>query len=96
MTMPLITPIDEHLRIAGEAFKRIEGRDPEEVVGAELPTPATFETNRAYVTDILENTVDLRLIVVLNALHGGAGALEQSISVLLFLFGDQSGHFSRL
>jgi len=52
----------EHLRIAGEAVKRIEGRDPEEIVGTELPTPATFETNRAYVAEVLENTVDLRLI----------------------------------
>src|SRR5688572_24001236 len=52
----------EHLRIAAEVFRRIDGRDPEELVGTDLPTPATFESNRAYVTDVLENTVDLRLI----------------------------------
>jgi hypothetical protein len=52
----------EHLRIAGEAMQRIEGRDPEELCGGDLPTPATFETNRAYVTQVLKETADLRLI----------------------------------
>jgi len=44
----------EHLRIAGEAFKRIEGRDPQELVGGDLQTPATFESNRAYVNEVLQ------------------------------------------
>jgi hypothetical protein len=52
----------EHLRIAGEHFKRVDDRDPEQVVGTDLPTPATFETNREYVTNVLETTVNLRLI----------------------------------
>jgi rubrerythrin len=52
----------EHLRIAGEMLKEQQGIDPEELCGGELPTPATFETNRAYVTRVLENTVDLRLV----------------------------------
>jgi hypothetical protein len=52
----------EHLRIAGEALKRMEGVDPEALCGTTLPTPATFETNRAYVTDVLKATADMRLV----------------------------------
>ena len=52
----------EHLRIAGEMLKEQQGIDPEELCGSELPTPATFETNREYVTKVLEETVDLRLV----------------------------------
>jgi hypothetical protein len=52
----------EHLRIAGEALKRAEGIEPEELCGTDLPTPATFETNREYVTNVLMETADLRLI----------------------------------
>jgi hypothetical protein len=52
----------EQLRIAGEYLKRIENRDPQELCGVELPTPATFETNREYVTQVLKDTATLRLI----------------------------------
>jgi len=52
----------EHLRIAGEMLKSLEGRDPEEIVGTTLPTPATFEDNHQYVTKVLEETADLRLV----------------------------------
>jgi hypothetical protein len=52
----------EHLRIAAEALKRLEGKDAEEMCGTDLPTPATFETNRDYVTEVLLGTADLRLI----------------------------------
>jgi len=52
----------EHLRIAGEAIKSIEGKDPTEIVGNSLPTPGTFEENKAYVADVLMNTVDKRLM----------------------------------
>lgn len=52
----------EHLRLAAEALKRVEGRDAEEICGNELPTPATFETNREYVTKVLMETGELRLI----------------------------------
>jgi rubrerythrin len=52
----------EHLRIAGEMLKTLEGKDPEEIVGTTLPTPATFETNREYVAKVLRETVDLRLV----------------------------------
>jgi hypothetical protein len=53
----------EHLRIAGEALKRLQGKDPEELCGTELPTPATFETNRQYVTRVIQEQSDLRLVV---------------------------------
>ena len=52
----------EHLRIAGEHLRRLQGRDPEEITGTELPTPATFESNREYVTGVLRETADLRLV----------------------------------
>jgi hypothetical protein len=52
----------EHLRIAGEMLKEQQGMDPEELCGTELPTPATFETNREYVTQVQLDTVDLRLV----------------------------------
>jgi rubrerythrin len=52
----------EHLRIAGEMLKTKENKDPQELCGVDLPTPATFETNRDYVTDVLEKTVKLRLV----------------------------------
>ena len=52
----------EQLRIAGEYLKRIENRDPQELCGVDLPTPATFETNREYVTQVIKDTATLRLI----------------------------------
>ncbi|HXH84153.1 MAG TPA: ferritin-like domain-containing protein [Candidatus Tectomicrobia bacterium] len=52
----------EHLRIAGEMLKLLQGKDPEEIVGTTLPTPATFETNREYVARVLRETADLRLV----------------------------------
>lgn len=51
----------EHLRIAGEAIKKYEDKDPEEIVGSELPTPGTFEENKEYVAEVLFDTVDWRL-----------------------------------
>jgi hypothetical protein len=53
----------EHLRIAGEALRRMQNKDPEELMGTELPTPATFETNREYVTNVIKEQSDLRLVM---------------------------------
>ena len=54
----------EHLRIAGEALERLQGKDPQELMGAEgLPTPATFEINREYVTNVIKETSGLRLVM---------------------------------
>ena len=52
----------EHLRIAGDALQRRQGKDPQEVCGRELPTPATFESNREYVTRVIQEQSDLRLV----------------------------------
>lgn len=52
----------EHLRIAGEALRQLQGTEPAEICGTELPTPATFETNREYVTRVLAEQSDLRLV----------------------------------
>src|SRR3546814_11135591 len=50
----------EHLRLACEAMKNIEGRDPAEFLPANgMPEPMTFEPNKEYVRDVLERTVDL-------------------------------------
>jgi Mn-containing catalase len=52
----------EHLRLAGEAIKKYEDKDPEEICGSELPTPGTFEENKEYVADVLFETVNKRLM----------------------------------
>lgn len=51
-----------HLRVAADALRRLQGKDPEEITGAELPTPATFESNREYVTNVMKQTANLRLV----------------------------------
>jgi hypothetical protein len=53
----------EHLRVAGDALKRLQNKDPEELMGTELPTPATFEVNREYVTNVIKGQSDLRLVM---------------------------------
>jgi hypothetical protein len=52
----------EHLRIAGETLRRLQGKEPQEICGTELPTPATFESNREYVTRVIKEQSDLRLV----------------------------------
>jgi rubrerythrin len=52
----------EHLRIAGDYLRRLQGKEPQEICGTELPTPATFETNREYVTRVIQEQSDLRLV----------------------------------
>src|SRR5688572_14135014 len=52
----------EHLRIAGDHLRRLQGREPMEITGTELPTPATFESNREYVTRVIKEQSDLRLV----------------------------------
>lgn len=50
----------EHLRIACETMKQVEGRDPAEFLPAGgMPEPMTFEPNKAYVRDVLARTVEL-------------------------------------
>jgi len=50
-----------HLQIAAEMFKKHENRDPEEIIGTELILPCHFESQKKYVTNVIENEVDKRL-----------------------------------
>jgi hypothetical protein len=50
------------LRAAADLLRTYEGTDAEEILPAGLPdVPLTFETNKAYVREVLANTVDLRM-----------------------------------
>jgi hypothetical protein len=49
----------EHLRLACEAMKAIERRDPAEFLPANgMPEPMTFEPNKDFVRDVLVRTVE--------------------------------------
>ena len=50
-----------HLKIAAEMFEKHEQRDAEEIIGTELILPCHFESQKKYVTNIIENEVDKRL-----------------------------------
>ena len=50
-----------HLQVAAEMFEKYEKRDAEEIIGTELILPCHFESQKEYVTNILENEVDKRL-----------------------------------
>ena len=43
-----------------ELFRKHERRDPQEIVGSELPEPIPFESQREFVRATLANEVDLR------------------------------------
>lgn len=50
----------EHLRIACEMLKDVEGVDPESFLPqAGMPEPMKFEPNKEYVRDVLRNTIEL-------------------------------------
>lgn len=49
-----------HLRVVADLFKEHERRDPQEVVGDQLPEPIPFESQREFVRATLANEVDLR------------------------------------
>ncbi|MBN1238159.1 MAG: hypothetical protein JXB36_06640 [Gammaproteobacteria bacterium] len=50
----------EHLRVAAELMRKIEKRDPEEILpSAGFDRGLKFETNKAYVREVLRNQVDL-------------------------------------
>jgi hypothetical protein len=49
------------LQVACDTMRRLEGREPAEMLPPELPeTPVTFEPNKEYVRDILATTIQLR------------------------------------
>jgi rubrerythrin len=49
-----------HFAAVSDLFKEHERRDPEEAIGASLPEPLPFESNREYVREVLAAEVDLR------------------------------------
>lgn len=53
----------EHLRLAGEAMKKFEKRDPQELFPkATLPAPIIFQSNIDYVRDILATQADFQAV----------------------------------
>jgi hypothetical protein len=49
-----------HLHFVMETMKRVEKRDPEELLPKMLPEPIKFESQRQFVRETLEKEVDLR------------------------------------
>src|SRR5688500_8982107 len=49
-----------HLHHVMELFKKVENRDPAELLPATLPEPIDFVSHREFVRQTLENEVDLR------------------------------------
>jgi rubrerythrin len=49
-----------HLHFVMDLFKKIEKRDPEEILPQKLPEPIKYESHRKFVKDVLEKEVHLR------------------------------------
>lgn len=49
-----------HLSYAMEVFKKMERRDPAEILPAELPEPIAYKSQREFVRKVLHQEVDLR------------------------------------
>src|SRR5215203_4947330 len=49
-----------HLHHVMELFKKVENRDPAEVLPATLPEPIDYTSHREFVRETLEKEVDLR------------------------------------
>jgi hypothetical protein len=49
----------EHLRQACELMRKLDKKDPESILPKELPEPVRFESNRAYVREVLGTQVGL-------------------------------------
>ncbi|MGX7825805.1 hypothetical protein ACTG9Q_11995 [Actinokineospora sp. 24-640] len=82
----------EHLHAACELMRANDGREPEEVLGPELPEPLTFEPNKEYVRELLDTQIDLttlgegyvreaheRFEKMQEALHGGEDPPSEQI-----------------
>jgi len=52
----------EHLRLAADAVRQHERRDPEAVLPREMPQPLRFESNIDYVRDILRSQHDFNAV----------------------------------
>ena len=44
-----------------QIYSKHEDRDPEEIIGNKIVLPCHFETQKEYVTNVLENEIDKRL-----------------------------------
>jgi rubrerythrin len=49
----------EHLRLAADLMRKLDGREPAEILPKAMPMPVTFEENKAYVRKVLEGQVQL-------------------------------------
>jgi hypothetical protein len=49
----------EHLRLACEMMREVEGREPEEILPQAIEDPMLFEENKEYVRSVLESQIDL-------------------------------------
>lgn len=49
-----------HLDMVKELFKQYERRDPAEILPATMPKPISYESQRAFVKEVLKKEVDLR------------------------------------
>ncbi len=49
-----------HLQFVMDLFRKIEKRDPAEILPATLPEPIEFESHRQFVRDVLAREVDMR------------------------------------
>jgi hypothetical protein len=93
----------EHLRIAADLLRRNDNRDPEEIVGRELPAALTFEPNKNYLRELLATQMDLttlgagyvrdqheRFQSMQDRIHGGEKPpSERVIDEHLERFGDE-------
>src|SRR5262245_23894949 len=51
-----------HFQLVADLFKRIEHRDPEEVLAGALPEPIAYEGHREFVRQTLREEIDLRSV----------------------------------
>jgi hypothetical protein len=49
-----------HLHFVMDLFRRLERREPEEILPTELPDPMPHQSNRKFIRQVLESEVDLR------------------------------------
>ena len=49
-----------HLQLVSELFKTHERRDPQEILGGELPKAVEFKSQRDYVRKVLDEEINLR------------------------------------
>src|SRR5690606_13416505 len=49
-----------HLQLVAELFKKVENRDPAELLPEKIPEPISYKSHREFVRKVLEAEVDLR------------------------------------